>query len=127
MDMYAVFLSSLSSLMSDVGSFSSFAHSRPDRETDIKRNLHCVYRKQSKRPGRGLLVDVGLGGEGVLGESLGEPEGDLLERVLDRVGSVADVSAHVERVVTSDRSRGGREGVGGCNETTENESARERW
>jgi hypothetical protein len=44
--------------------------------------------------------------------TLGEPESDLLEGVLNGVGSVADVSAHVDGVVASDGSRLGSEGVG---------------
>lgn len=59
-----------------------------------------------------LLVNGRLGNRSVLSQTLREPEGDLLESVLDRVGTVADVSTHVDRVVTSDRSGDGGEGVG---------------
>jgi hypothetical protein len=75
-------------------------------------NVHKIGRA-SKSLAKGLLVDVTLLGEGVLGEALGEPESDLLEGVLDGVGSVADVSAHVDGVVASDGSRLGGKRVGG--------------
>lgn len=46
--------------------------------------------------------------------SLGEPKGNLLLAVLDRVGAVADVPAHVKGVVTTDGTGGGSERVGGA-------------
>ena len=42
-----------------------------------------------------------------------EPEADLLLGVLDRVGSMADVSTDIDGVISADGARGRCEGVGG--------------
>ena len=97
---------------------------------DTKTRLEDLYLpyKQKRRTKGQIALEAGLGelADGLFNDPTLNPETEAA-RFVDAEKGVADVSAHVERVVTSDRSRGGREGVGGCNETTENESARERW
>jgi len=65
-----------------------------------------------------LLVDPWLSNAGVLGGTFGEPESDLLLGVLDRVGTMADVSANSESKVATDGADGGGKGVGGAKHGT---------
>jgi hypothetical protein len=61
-----------------------------------------------------LLVDpVVLGRLPAEDLTLLEPESNLLLGVLDGVGTVADVAADIDGVVTTDGARGGGKGVGG--------------
>lgn len=61
-----------------------------------------------------LLVDpVVLGRLPAEDLTLLEPERNLLLGVLDGVGTVADVAADIDGVVTTDGARGGGKGVGG--------------
>ena len=60
------------------------------------------------------LVDPGVGVVGPVAElSIREPEGDLLVGRLDGVGTVANVSADIDAVVTSDGAGLGVERLGG--------------
>ena len=64
--------------------------------------------------GRGrLLVDPGLGGVLVVGDALGEPEGDLVLRGLDGVGAVDDVAAELDAEIASDGAGLGGAAMGG--------------
>jgi hypothetical protein len=53
-----------------------------------------------------LLVDPAVLAGGPVSDSLGEPEGDLLGGGLGRIGTVAEVSADIEAIVTTDGTRG---------------------
>lgn len=66
-----------------------------------------------------LLVDpTGLGGGPLLELGGTEPESNLLLGVLDGVGTVADVAADIDGVVTTDGTGGGGQGVGGTQDGT---------
>jgi len=65
-----------------------------------------------------LLVDPALGARGPLSETLGEPESDLIGSSFVGVGTVAQVSADVETVVTTDGARGGLRGASSSQELT---------
>jgi hypothetical protein len=113
------------------------------RRFDFKHETQCndfytyhtdLYSLQMKH----LLVDPRLSNRGVLGDTLREPaatrtmisppffshrrrrnsQRDLLLSVLNRVGTVADVTANSESVVTTDGANGGGEGVGGTEHGT---------
>jgi len=60
-----------------------------------------------------ILVDPGVLGVLVLNDSFGEPESDFVLSGLYSVGSMADVAASDETVVTTDGTDGRSQGVGG--------------
>lgn len=78
---------------------------------------HAIQPTSIREGKRDLLVNGRLGNRSVLSQTLREPKGNLLESVLNGVGTVADVSTHVDREVASDRSGDGGEGVGSLSQS----------